>query len=112
FRSTRCGTPASATGPGSATPTATPSFSTTATSRTGRPDALAAPRVARASGRSAEVDLLGLDRPGCPPRRRLVGPVQVRVRDDLVRRRRTPCRLVLRRVGVADQRREIGRAHV
>ena len=36
----------------------------------------------------AEVDVLGLDRPALPPRRRLVGPVQVRVRDDLVRRRR------------------------
>jgi hypothetical protein len=39
-RSTSCGTPASAMAPGSATPTATPSSSTTATSRTSRPDAL------------------------------------------------------------------------
>src|SRR6266702_6774520 len=59
-------------------------------------------RVAQASRRAAEVDVLGLDRPGRPPRRRLVGPVQVRVRDDLVRRRRPPCRLVLRRVRGAD----------
>jgi hypothetical protein len=37
-------------------------------------------RVAHASGRAAEVDILGLDRPGRPPRRRLVRPVKVRVR--------------------------------
>ena len=55
----------------------------------------------------AEVDFLGLDRPGRPPRRRLVLPVQVRVRDDLLRRRRAPGRLVLRRVGVADEGRVV-----
>src|SRR5947209_17112787 len=39
---------------------------------------------------AGEVDVPGLDRSGRPPGRRLVGPVQVRVRDDLVRRRRPP----------------------
>jgi hypothetical protein len=38
WRSMRCGIRASVMGPGSATRTATPSFSTTATSRTSRPD--------------------------------------------------------------------------
>src|SRR5439155_8037919 len=64
-------------------------------------------RVAQASRRAAEVDVLGLDRPRRPPRRRLVCPIQVRVRDDLARRRRSPCRLVLRRVSVADKRRVV-----
>ena len=69
--------------------------------------------VAQDSGRAAEVDIAGLDRPGRPPRRRLVGPVQVRVRDDLVRRRRPPFRLIPRRVGVADEGRVVppGRTH-
>src|SRR5271165_1552562 len=70
--------------------------------RPGRPDVGAPP----ASG-PAEVDLVGRHRPGGPPRRRLVGPVQVRVRDDLVGGRRPPRRLVLRRVGVTDQDRVV-----
>ena len=64
-------------------------------------------RLAQASGRAAEVDIGGRDRPGRPPRRRLVPPVQVRMRDDLVRRRRPPCRLIPRRVGVVDQGRVV-----
>ena len=39
--------------------------------------------------------------------RRLIRPVQIRVGDDLVLGRRAPCRLILRRVGVADQDRVI-----
>jgi hypothetical protein len=58
---------------------------------------------AKASRFPAEVDLLGLDYLGRPPRRCLIGPIQIRVRDDLVRRRRSPCRAVLRRVGVTDK---------
>src|SRR2546430_15656480 len=54
-----------------------------------------------------EVDRLGLHRPGGAPRRRLVRPVQVRMRDHLVRRRRSPGRLVLGRVRVADQGRVV-----
>ena len=54
-----------------------------------------------------EVDVLGRDRPGRPPWSRLVGPVQVRVGDDLVWRRRPPFRVVLGRVGVADQGRVV-----
>src|SRR5439155_21666582 len=55
------------------------------------------------SGRAAEVDI-----PSSSPSRPfagrpLVGPVHVRVRDDLVRRRRPPRCLVLCRVGVADR---------
>ena len=64
-------------------------------------------RVTQASGPAAEADILGLDRPGRPPRRRLVRPVQVRVGDDLVRRRRPPSRLVLCRMGVADKGRVV-----
>src|SRR5580704_6619027 len=56
---------------------------------------------------SGEMDVLGLDRPGRPPGCRLVRPVQVRVRDDLVRRGRTPLGLVLRGVRVADQYRVV-----
>src|SRR6188508_1331301 len=59
-----------------------------------------------ASGR-AEVDFLGLDRAGRPSGRRLVLPVQVRVRDHLLRWGRAPLRLVLGRVGVADQGRVV-----
>src|SRR5207253_9638033 len=57
----------------------------------------------RASGLAGEVDVLGLDSTGLPPGRRLIFPVQVRVRDDLVWRRRSPLRLIARRVSVADQ---------
>src|SRR5580704_9148575 len=67
-------------------------------------------RAERALGvrtRVSEIDVLGFDRPGRPPRRRLVGPVQVRVRDHLVRRGRAPPGLVLRGVRVADQCRVI-----
>ena len=39
---------------------------------------------------AAEVDLLGLDRPGRPSRRRLIGPVEVGVGNDLARRGRAP----------------------
>ena len=60
-----------------------------------------------ASRRCTEVDVAGLDRPGRPPRRRLVAPVEVGMRDDLVRRRRSPGRQVLRRVGVADEGRVV-----
>src|SRR5690349_7476275 len=60
-------------------------------------------RKRRASRRAVEVDLLGRHRPGRAPRRRLVGPVEVGVRDDLLRRRRPPGGLVLGGVGVADQ---------
>src|SRR5438105_12850443 len=63
--------------------------------------------VAQASGLAAEVHILGLNRPGRSPRCGLVGPVQIRVRDDLVRRRCSPCRLVLRRVGVPDKGRAV-----
>ena len=63
--------------------------------------------VALASGRPAEIDVLGLDRPSRPPRSRLVPPVQVRVRDDLVRRRRPPRRAVLGRVAIADKGRVV-----
>src|SRR5271169_4397081 len=52
---------------------------------------------------SYRVDILCLDRPARPPWRRLVLPVQVCVRDDLIRRRCPPRRVVLRRVGVADK---------
>lgn len=54
-------------------------------------------------GGTAEVDILGLDNPRRPPRRGLVGPVHICVRDDLIRWRRAPCRLVLRCMGVADK---------
>src|SRR5271166_3742935 len=57
--------------------------------------------------RVSEINVLGFDRPGRPPRCRLVGPVQVRVRDNLVRRGRAPLGLVLRGVRVADQCRVI-----
>jgi hypothetical protein len=56
---------------------------------------------------AAEVDVLGLDRPGRPAPRRLVSPIQVRVRDHLLRRRRTPWCLALGRVGVADEGRVV-----
>jgi hypothetical protein len=58
-------------------------------------------------GLLAEVHLLGLDGPRRPARRRLVGPVQVRVRDDRLRRRRSPGRLVPGRVRVTDQGRVV-----
>ena len=48
------------------------------------------PRGRLSLGRAAEVDIVGLDRPGRAARRRLVAPVQVGVRDDLVRRRGSP----------------------
>src|SRR2546428_6670988 len=62
---------------------------------------------AEASGRAAEVDIPGLDRPARAPGRPLVGPVQVRMRDDLGRRRRSPCRQVFRGVSVLDQGRVV-----
>ena len=47
-------------------------------------------------------------RPSRPcARSRLVAPVQVRVRNDLIRRRRSPRRHVIRRVGVADKSRVV-----
>src|SRR6478752_7737518 len=59
------------------------------------------------SGRPAEVDVPGADRPGGSPGRRLVRPVHVRVRDDLVGRRGPPFGLVLRRMCVADEGRVV-----
>src|SRR6476619_7911582 len=50
-----------------------------------------------------EVHVLGLDRARRPTRRRLVGPVQVGVSDDLLGRRRAPLRQVLGGVRVTDQ---------
>src|SRR5437773_1897453 len=63
----------------------------------------------RAGGLSLdpEIDVLGLDRAGRTPRRRLVLPIEVRVRDDLVGWGRTPSRLVLRRVSVAHESRVV-----
>src|SRR3954466_3798874 len=64
-------------------------------------------RARPSSGLTAEVDVLRLDRSGRPPRRGLVLPVEVCVRDHLLRRRRSPRGLVLRRVGIADESRVI-----
>ena len=66
-------------------------------------DALSGRAAAGLARRGVEVDGVGLDRPSGPPRRGLVGPVQVRVRDHLVRWRRAPGCLVLRRMRVADE---------
>jgi cytokinin dehydrogenase len=52
---------------------------------------------------TAEVHVLGLDRPGLASWGRLTGPVQVCVGDNLVRRRCAPAGLVVGRVGVTDQ---------
>jgi glycerate kinase len=59
------------------------------------------------SRRSAEADLAGRDGARRPAGRRLVGPVEVGVRDDVTRCGRAPLRLVLGRVGVADQHRVV-----
>src|SRR3954453_12541865 len=58
-------------------------------------------------GRRTEIDVLRLDRPGRPARGGLVFPVEVRVRDHLVGRRRAPFALVFRGVRVADERRVV-----
>src|ERR1700752_3123165 len=52
---------------------------------------------------AAEVDFLRADRARSAARRGLVVPVQVRVRDHLIRRRSAPLRLVARRVGIANK---------
>ena len=54
-----------------------------------------------------EVDVLGLDGSRLSARGRLVGPVQVRVRDDHLRWGRAPFGLVLGGVRVADERRVV-----
>ena len=58
-------------------------------------------------GRAAGVDALGVDCPSGSSGRRLVHPIPIRVGDDLIRRRRTPLRLILRCMGVADEGRVI-----
>ena len=65
------------------------------------------PRGRSESRPRREVDVLGGHGSGGPARRRVVGPVEIRVRDDLVRRRRSPLRVVLGGVRVADQRRVV-----
>jgi hypothetical protein len=57
--------------------------------------------LAIASDRAAEIDVLRVHRSGGSPRRGLVCPIQVPVRDDLVRRRRLPISLVFR-LRIAD----------
>jgi energy-coupling factor transporter ATP-binding protein EcfA2 len=64
---------------------------------------------ARSGG--AEVDFLGLDGCGRAPRRGVVGPVHVRVRDHQAGRRRAPLRQVFRRVRIAHQCRVISPHH-
>src|SRR5947209_12013322 len=59
------------------------------------------------SGGAAEIDILSLDRPGCPAGRVLIFPVQVGMGDHLLRRGRSPFSLVLRRVGILDQDRVV-----
>jgi hypothetical protein len=53
---------------------------------------------------SAERHVLRLRDSSSAAGRRLVLPIEVRVRDDLVRRRRAPRALILRRVRVTDER--------
>ena len=53
---------------------------------------------------STEIDILGGNCPRGAPRCCLIGPIEVRVRDNLRGRRCSPCALVIRRVGVTDER--------
>src|SRR5262249_28650611 len=62
--------------------------------------------LAASSGR-CEVEVLRFDRAGRPPRGLMVAPVEIRVRDDEIRRRRAPRREILGGVRIADERRVI-----
>src|SRR6267154_5529907 len=60
-----------------------------------------------ASSGRREVDVLRFDRAGRPAWSLMVAPVEIRVRDDEIRRRRAPRGQVLGGVRVADERRVV-----
>jgi len=60
-------------------------------------------REVAVAGSAGERHVLRLRDRGGAAGRRLIPPIEVRVRDDLVRRRSAPCALIFGRVRVADE---------